>query len=141
MGSHGHLYRLTMAFLISIGLNSILLAVDFLIDPRRAEVSRVQRWAVRLLSPAEALTMKFAPGHVGGVQIRLLSCSPFLSLPSWLGSSSACLRGGSAEPSSRLRVPPALPGIVSRRQEIVVLYERWRKALRSRLVGGGFKQP
>jgi CoA binding domain len=28
--------------------------------------------------------------------------------------------------------------VVSRRREIVVLYERWRRALRSRLVGGGF---
>jgi hypothetical protein len=29
--------------------------------------------------------------------------------------------------------------VVSRRREIVMLYERWRRALRSRLVGGGFK--
>jgi hypothetical protein len=45
--------------------------VDFSIDPRRAELSRIQRWAVRLLSPAEALTMGFAPGH-GGAQILVL---------------------------------------------------------------------
>jgi hypothetical protein len=31
--------------------------------------------------------------------------------------------------------------VVSRRREIVMLYERWRWALRSRLVGGGFKLP
>ena len=31
--------------------------------------------------------------------------------------------------------------VVSRRREIVMLYERWRWTLRSRLVGGGFKLP
>jgi hypothetical protein len=31
--------------------------------------------------------------------------------------------------------------VVSRRREIVLLYERWRWALGSRLVGGGFKLP
>ena len=31
--------------------------------------------------------------------------------------------------------------VVSRRREIVMLCERWRRALRSRLVGGGSKQP
>jgi hypothetical protein len=31
--------------------------------------------------------------------------------------------------------------LVSRRREIVMLYERWRWTLRSRLVGGGFKLP
>ena len=36
MRSHGYLYRLAMAFLISIGLNVILVAVDFSIDPRGA---------------------------------------------------------------------------------------------------------
>ena len=65
MRTHGHLCRLVMALLISIGLNVTLIAVDFSIDPRRAELSRIQRWAVLLLSPAEALTMGFAPGHGG----------------------------------------------------------------------------
>jgi len=60
-----------MALLISIGLNVILVAVDFSIDPRREELSGIQRWAVRLLSPAEALTMGFASGH-GGAQILAL---------------------------------------------------------------------
>jgi hypothetical protein len=92
MRSHGHLYRLAIAFLISIGLNIILVAVDFSIDPRRAELSRIQRWAVRLLSPAEALTMGFAPGH-GGAQILALvvfsvlvyaiTAWVVLSLPAW----------------------------------------------------------
>jgi hypothetical protein len=41
-----------MAFLISIALNVILFAVDFSIDPRRAELSRIQRSVVSLLSPA-----------------------------------------------------------------------------------------
>ena len=31
--------------------------------------------------------------------------------------------------------------VVSRRREILMLYERWRWTLRSRLVGGGFKLP
>ena len=31
--------------------------------------------------------------------------------------------------------------VVSRRRKIVMLYERWREALRSRPVGGGFKLP
>src|ERR1017187_1748407 len=31
--------------------------------------------------------------------------------------------------------------VVSRRREILMLYERWRWNLRSRLVGGGFKLP
>jgi hypothetical protein len=81
-----------MAFLISIGLNVILVAVDFSIDPRRAELSRIQRWAVRLLSPAEAMTMRLAPGH-GGAQILALvvfsvlvyaiTAWAILSLPAW----------------------------------------------------------
>jgi len=54
MRAHGHLYRLATAFLISIGLNGVLFAVDFSIDPRRVELSRIQRWVVGLLSPAEA---------------------------------------------------------------------------------------
>jgi len=68
---HGHLYRLAMAFLISIGLNVILFALDFSIDPRRTELSPVQRWVVALLSPAETLTTGLAPGH-GGAQIVAL---------------------------------------------------------------------
>jgi len=35
MQSHGHRYRLATAFLISVGLNVILFAVDFSIDPPR----------------------------------------------------------------------------------------------------------
>jgi hypothetical protein len=81
-----------MAFLISIALNVILFTVDFSIDPRRAELSLIQRWAVHLLSPAEALTMGFAPGH-GGTQISALvvfsvlvyaiTAWMILSLPAW----------------------------------------------------------
>jgi hypothetical protein len=65
------LYRLAMALLASICLNLILLAVDFSIDPRRAELSRIQHLAVRMLSPAEALTERFAKGH-GGPQVMAL---------------------------------------------------------------------
>jgi hypothetical protein len=81
-----------MAFLISIGLNAILFAVDFSIDPRRAELSRVQLWVVNLLSPAESLTMGFAPGHGGGQILALVKFSVLvyavaawlaLSLPAW----------------------------------------------------------
>jgi len=73
MRSHGHLYRLATAFLISVGLNVILFAVDFSIDPRREELSAIQRWVVGLLSPAEALTTGLVPGH-GGLQIVCFDC-------------------------------------------------------------------
>jgi hypothetical protein len=92
MRPHGHLYRLAIAFLISIGLNVILFAVDFSIDPRLPELSRIERWVVSLLSPAEALTIGFAPGH-GGAQILALvifsvvvyaiAAWVALSLPAW----------------------------------------------------------
>jgi len=72
---------LAMAFLISIGLNVILFAVDFSIDPRRAELSRIQGWAVGLLSPAEAMTTRLVPGH-GGAQI--LALIVFYAMVSWL---------------------------------------------------------
>ena len=68
---HGHLYRLLIAFLISACLNVTLFAVDFSIDPRRADLSRIQRWVVSLLSPAEVLTTGLVPGH-GGAQILAL---------------------------------------------------------------------
>ena len=77
-----------MAFLISIGLNAILFAVDFSIDPRRVELSRFQRWVVTLLSPAESLAMGFAPGH-GGVQILALVVFSVLvcAIAAWLALS------------------------------------------------------
>ena len=81
-----------MAFLISTGLNVILFAVDFSIDPRRAELSRIQHWVFDLLSPAEALTTALVPGH-GGVQILAFVVFSvvfyamvgwvFLTLPAW----------------------------------------------------------
>jgi hypothetical protein len=85
MRPHKHLYRLAMALLISIGLNGAVVAVDFSIDPRRAELSRIQQWAVHLLSPAEALTMFFVPGH-GGVQILALVVFSVLScaIAAWM---------------------------------------------------------
>lgn len=92
MRLRGQLYKLAMAFLISIGLNAILFAIDFSIDPRRGELSQIQRWAVGLLSPAESLTMGFAAGH-GGEQILALvlfsvlvyaiAAWVALSLPAW----------------------------------------------------------
>lgn len=60
-----------MAFLISTFLNVTLFAIDFSVDPRRAELSRIQRWVVGLLLPAEALTTGLVPGH-GGAQILAL---------------------------------------------------------------------
>jgi hypothetical protein len=60
-----------MSFLLAIALNIFLIAVDFSIDPRRAELSRKQRWVVSLLPPAELLTTEFAPGH-GGEQLPAL---------------------------------------------------------------------
>jgi len=83
---------MAMALLISIGLNAILFAVDFSIDPRRAELSRVQRWVVSLLTPAESLTMVFAPGHGGWQILALVAFSVLvyaiavclaISLPAW----------------------------------------------------------
>jgi len=77
-----------MAFLISIGLNAILFAVAFSIDPRRAELSRVQRCVVTLLSPAESLTMVFAPGHGGGQILALFAFSVLVyAIAAWLAFS------------------------------------------------------
>lgn len=84
--------RLPIALLISIALNVILFAVDFSIDPRQESLSRIQHLVVVLLTPAEALTTRLAPGH-GGAQIFDLVISSFaiytilawvaLSLPAW----------------------------------------------------------
>jgi hypothetical protein len=88
MRSNGQLYRLAMAFLISIALNVILFAVDFSIDPRRAELPRIQRWVVSLLSPAEALTMGFAPGHGGAQILALVIFSVFVyAIAAWVALS------------------------------------------------------
>jgi hypothetical protein len=92
MRSHGHLYRLATAFLISVGLNVILFAVDFSIDPRREELSAIQRWVVGLLSPAEALTTGLVPCHGGLQTVALIVFSVVvyaivswvvLTLPGW----------------------------------------------------------
>ena len=84
--------RLMKALLLSIGLNAILLAVAFRIDPRRAELSRIERWDNSLLSPAATLTAALVPGH-GGAPIVSLALFSFvfyaglawvgLSLPAW----------------------------------------------------------
>ena len=84
--------RFPIALLISIGLNVVLFAVDFSIDPRQDSLSRIQHLVVVLLTPAEALTMRLAPAH-GGAQIFDLTISSFviyaiaswvaLSLPAW----------------------------------------------------------
>jgi hypothetical protein len=65
------LWRIAIAFLISIVLNGILLTIDFSIDPRQANLSRVENIVVGLLRPAEALTARLTPGH-GGAQISAL---------------------------------------------------------------------
>ena len=84
--------RLPIALLISITLNVILFAVDFSIDPRQEELSRIQHLVVVLLTPAEVLTMRLTPGH-GGAQIFDLVIFSFViytivgwvavSLPAW----------------------------------------------------------
>jgi hypothetical protein len=84
--------RLPVALLISIALNLILFAVDFSIDPRQESLSRIQHLVVVLLTPAEALSTRLAPGH-GGAQIFNLVVSSFaiytimgwvaLSLAAW----------------------------------------------------------
>ena len=80
-----HLYRLALAFLISIGWNVILFAVNFSVDPRQQELSRIQRRAVGLFSPADALADGFRPSH-GGPQIPALILSSVLiyALATWL---------------------------------------------------------
>jgi hypothetical protein len=67
----GHLHRLAPAFLISIALNGVLVAIASSIDPRQENRSRIASIANALLMPANALTERLAPGH-GGVQIVLL---------------------------------------------------------------------
>lgn len=92
MNQFVQLRRFVIAFLVSIVLNCVLVAIDFSIDPRQAKLSIIQNAVVGLLRPAEALTMRFAPGH-GGMQIlALVLFSVFvyalvvwviLSLPVW----------------------------------------------------------
>lgn len=100
----GYLGRLVMAFMLSIGFNAVLLAVAFSTDPRRAELSRIERWGNFLLGPAAALTAALVPGH-GGAQIVALVLFSFafyaalawvaISLPTWwrtrLYSAGVCL--------------------------------------------------
>jgi hypothetical protein len=83
---------IAIAFLISIALNGILLAIASSVDPRQENLSRVASAANALLKPAEALTEWLAPGH-GGTQIVVLFGSSVvvyavvawvvLSLPVW----------------------------------------------------------
>ena len=86
------LWRMVIAFLISIALNGILLTIDFSIDPQQDKLSRIENIVVGLLGPADALTTWLAPGH-GGTQIVVLIISSVvvyavtawvvLSLPVW----------------------------------------------------------
>ena len=71
MNSFVQFRRVAVAFLASIVLNCVLVAIDFSIDPRQPKLSAIQNAVVGLLRPAEALSMRFAPGH-GGVQILAL---------------------------------------------------------------------
>ena len=85
-------WRMVIAFLISIALNGVLLAIASSIDPRQADLSRIASVANVLLGPANALTEWLAPGH-GGAQIAALFISSIvlytgvawvaLSLPVW----------------------------------------------------------
>ena len=88
----GYIGRLVIALLLSIGLNVLLLAVAFSIDPRRAELSRIERWSNFLLSPAATLTATLVPGHTGAqfVALTLFSFAFYaalawvaISLPAW----------------------------------------------------------
>ena len=92
MQPSGQLRRLGIASLISVAVNVFLFAIDFAIDPLRGELSRIQQLVVRLLEPADALTIRLVPGH-GGEQIAALVAFSFviyaimgwvfLSLPVW----------------------------------------------------------
>lgn len=85
-------WRMAAAFLISIALNGLLLAIASSIDPRQQNLSRIASVANALLRPANALTEWLAPGH-GGAQIAALFISSIvlytvvawvaLSLPIW----------------------------------------------------------
>lgn len=75
-----------MAFLISIALNVILVTVDFSMDPRRAELSRMQRWAVHLLSPCGSIENAICMGtwrnaDSGSVLLYAITAWVILSLP------------------------------------------------------------
>lgn len=86
------LWRMVIAFLISIALNGVLLAIASSIDSRQENLSRIASIANVLLRPANALTAWLAPGH-GGAQIAALFISSIavytvvawvaLSLPIW----------------------------------------------------------
>src|SRR5260370_30848478 len=86
------LWRMVIAFLISIVLNGVLLAIASSINPRQENLSRIASIANALLRPANALTDWLAPGH-GGAQIAALFISSIffytvlawvaLSLPVW----------------------------------------------------------
>ena len=84
----GYLCRLITALLISLGLNVFLLAVSFSIDPRREQLSQMQRWVNALLLPAATLTGEFVPGH-GGAQIVALALFSvaFYTAASWVALS------------------------------------------------------
>lgn len=81
-----------MAIVLSIAFNVVLLAVAFSIDPRKAELSRIERWSNFLLSPAATLTAALVPGHAGA-QIGAMALFSFavyaalawvaISLPAW----------------------------------------------------------
>ncbi len=83
---------MVIAFLISIVLNGVLLAIASSINPRQENLSRIASIANALLRPANALTDWLAPGH-GGAQIAALFISSIvvytvlawvaLSLPVW----------------------------------------------------------
>lgn len=92
MNSFAQFRRVAVAFLVSIGLNCVLVTIDFSIDPRKPKLSTIQNAVVGLLRPAEALSMRFVPGH-GGAQILALVIFSILfyalvawfilSLPMW----------------------------------------------------------
>jgi hypothetical protein len=92
MNATRQLLRITIAFLISIALNGVLLAIASSIDPRQENLSRIASIANALLKPPGALTEWLAPGH-GGAQIVVLFMSSVavytvvawvaLSLPVW----------------------------------------------------------
>ena len=84
----GYRRRLILALLVSVGLNLLLLAVAFSVDPRREELSRSERWANALLMPAGKLTDALVPGH-GGAQIvaLVLFSVAFYTALSWVALS------------------------------------------------------
>ena len=82
------LWRIGLSLLISLILNCVLVAIEFSIDPRQEKLSPVQNIVVAFLTPAEALTTRFVPGHSGTQIVSMIVFSfAVYGLIAWIGLS------------------------------------------------------